>query len=258
MRINAGGGVLGRKLQLGSYDDGATREARTFASFMFLEQDRVAPSSALYDRTTWRSFLWSRPRGRARSFRLFRRGVLGERSSEMYLQDADTPTAWRARRSFFDLLRATLECRADLRAAVRQSRCVGPQCLRSRPSTASGWCPTRPTAPAETTLRRSCQDLGSGAQAVLNAGFAWSADSSPHFRRSALRCRCTSRTVSHQGLHQAVPPAAELVDLPARAAGARPAGGERPKKPIVTSYKRDYKHASRPTCLLRGAGAYDA
>ena len=259
-RINAEGGVIGRKLQLVAYDDaGDAEKARTFAKRL-IEQDKV---DVIVGGSTTGATMAAVP--------------LAEQSGTPFISLAGavvivepvkkwvfkTPHTDRmaCERIFVDMQARKLTKVALISGAGGFDKSMRAECIKVAPKYSVEIVADETYGASDTDMTAQLTKLkGSGAQAVLNAGFGQGpAIVTRNYRQVGLTLPLyQSHGVASKEYIKLSGPAAEGVRLPALAllvADTLPAND--PQKAVVTAYKKAYEQKYKSDVSTFGAHAYD-
>jgi branched-chain amino acid transport system substrate-binding protein len=259
-RINADGGVLGRKLQLVSYDDaGDAEKARTFAKRL-IEQDKV---DVLVGGSTTGATMAAMP--------------LAEQSGTPFISLAGavpiveptrkwvfkTPHTDRmaCEKIFEDAKVRKLTKMALISGSGGFDKSMRAECLKVGPKYGVEFVADETYGDKDTDMTVQLTKIkASGAQAVLNAGFGQGpAIVTRNYRQVGLTLPLyQSHGVASQEFIKLSGPAAEGVRLPAAAllvAEILPAND--PQKPVVVGYSKAYQEKWKSDVSTFGGHAYD-
>ncbi len=259
-RINAEGGVIGRKLQLVAYDDaGDAEKARTFAKRL-IEQDKV---DVLVGGSTTGATMAAVP--------------LAEQSGTPFISLAGavvivepvkkwvfkTPHTDRmaCERIFVDMQARKLTKVALISGAGGFDKSMRAECLKVASKYSVQIVADETYGASDTDMTAQLTKLkGSGAQAVLNAGFGQGpAIVTRNYRQVGLTLPLyQSHGVASKEYIKLSGPAADGVRLPALAllvADTLPAND--PQKAVVTAYKKAYQDKYKSDVSTFGGHAYD-
>jgi branched-chain amino acid transport system substrate-binding protein len=259
-RINAAGGVLGRKLQLTVYDDaGDAEKARTFAKRL-IEQDKV---DAIVGGSTTGTTMAVVP--------------LAEQSGTPFVSLAGavviiepvkkwvfkTPHTDRmaCEKIFTDMKTRGLARVALISGSGGFDKSMHGQCLAVAPKYGIKVLADETYGATDTDMTAQLTKIrASDAQAVLNAGFGQGpALVTRNYRQLGLTLPLyQSHGVASKEYIKLSGPAAEGVRLPAAALLVpEQLAGNDPQKPVVTAYTRDYKAKYGTEVSAFGGHAYD-
>jgi branched-chain amino acid transport system substrate-binding protein len=259
-RINAEGGVLGRKLQLVSYDDaGDAEKARTFAKRL-IEQDKV---DVIVGGSTTGTTMAAVP--------------LVEQSGTPFISLAGavpivepvkkwvfkTPHTDRmaCEKIFADAQSRKLTRMALISGSGGFDKSMRGECLKVAPRYGVEFVADETYGASDTDMTAQLTKIrGSGAQAVLNAGFGQGpAIVTRNYRQVGLTVPLyQSHGVASREFIKLAGPAAEGVRLPAAAllvSEILPASD--PQKPVVASYRKSYEEKWKADVSTFGGHAYD-
>jgi len=259
-RINAEGGVLGRKLQLVAYDDGGDAEkARTFAKRL-LEQDRV---DAIVGGSTTGTTMAVVPlvEEAQTPFISLAGAVMIVEPTRKWVFKTPHTDRMACEKIFVDLKARKLLKVALISGSGGFDKSMRSECLKVAPKHAIEVVADETYGAADTDMTPQLTKIrASGAQAVLNAGFGQGpAIVTRNFRQVGLSLPLyQSHGVASKEYIKLSGPAAEGVRLPAAALLVPDllAAGD-PQKPIVTAYKRDYEARFKSDVSTFGGHAYD-
>jgi branched-chain amino acid transport system substrate-binding protein len=259
-RINADGGLLGRKLQLISYDDaGDAEKARTFAKRL-IEQDKV---DVIVGGSTTGSTMAAVP--------------LAEQSGTPFISLAGavpivepvkkwvfkTPHTDRmaCEKIFADAQARKLTKMALISGSGGFDKSMRGECLKVAPKYGVDFVADETYGANDTDMTAQLTKIkGSGAQAVLNAGFGQGpAIVTRNYRQVGLTVPLyQSHGVASREFIKLAGPAAEGVRLPAAAllvSDILPS--EDPQKPVVVNYRKAYEDKFKTDVSTFGGHAYD-
>jgi branched-chain amino acid transport system substrate-binding protein len=259
-RINAAGGVLGRKLQLVAYDDGGDAEkARTFAKRL-LEQDQV---DVIVGGSTTGTTMAAVPLVEAAGtpFVSLAGAVVIIEPTKKWVFKTPHTDRMACEKIFVDLQARKLSKLALISGAGGFDKSMRAECLKVAPKYGI-------EVVADETYGASDNDMtgqltkirASGAQAVLNAGFGQGpAIVTRNYRQVGLTLPLyQSHGVASMEYVKLSGTAAEGVRLPAAALLVPDLlAGNDPQKPVVTNYKRDYETRYKSDVSTFGGHAYD-
>ena len=259
-RINAQGGVLGRKLQLVSYDDsGDAEKARTFAKRL-IEQDKV---DIIVGGSTTGTTMAALP--------------LAEQAGTPFISLAGavpivepvkkwvfkTPHTDRmaCEKIFVDLQARKLTRLALISGTGGFDKSMRAECLKVAAKHGIEVVADETYAATDTDMTAQLTKIrASGAQAVLNAGFGQGpAIVTRNYRQVGLALPLyQSHGVASKEYVKLSGPAAEGVRLPAAALLVPELlAPEDAQKPVVTNYKRDYEARFKSDVSTFGGHAFD-
>ncbi|GAB3774754.1 ABC transporter substrate-binding protein [Ramlibacter monticola] len=259
-RINAEGGVLGRKLQLFSYDDaGDAEKARTFAKRL-IEQDKV---DVIVGGSTTGATMAAVP--------------LAEQSGTPFISLAGavpiveptrkwvfkTPHTDRmaCEKIFADTQARKLTKVALISGSGGFDKSMRAECVKVAPKYGVDLVADETYGATDTDMTAQLTKIkASGAQAVLNAGFGQGpAIVTRNYRQVGLTAPLyQSHGVASREFIKLAGPAAEGVRLPAAAllvSDILPAGD--PQKPVVSNYRKHYEDKFKSDVSTFGGHAYD-
>lgn len=259
-RINAEGGVLGRKLQLVSYDDaGDAEKARTFAKRL-IEQDKV---DVMVAGSTTGTTMAAVP--------------LAEQSGTPFISLAGAVTIiepvkkWvfktphtdrmACEKIFVDIKARKMSKVALISGSGGFDKSMRAECVKVAPKYGMELVADETYGATDTDMTAQLTKIkGSGAQAVLNAGFGQGpAIVTRNYRQVGLTLPLyQSHGVASREYIKLSGPAAEGVRLPAAAllvADILPA--EDAQKPVVVSYSKQYQDKFKSDVSTFGGHAYD-
>ena len=259
-RINAEGGVLGRKLQLFAYDDGGDAEkARTFAKRL-LEQDRV--DVIVGGSTTGTTMAVVPLVEEAQTPFISLAGAVGivEPARKWVFKTPHTDRM-ACEKIFVDLQARKLSKVALISGGGGFDKSMRGECLKVAPKYGIEVVADETYGAADTDMTAQLTKIrSSSAQAVLNAGFGQGpAIVTRNYRQVGLTLPLyQSHGVASKEYVKLSGPAAEGVRLPAAALLVPELlAGNDPQKPVVTAYKRDYEARFKTDVSTFGGHAYD-
>ena len=259
-RINAEGGVLGRKLQLVAYDDGGDAErARTFAKRL-IEQDRV--DAIVGGSTTGTTMAGALLVEQAQIPFVSLAGAVGivEPTRKWVFKTPHTDRM-ACEKIFADLQARKLSKVALISGSGGFDKSMRGECLKVAPKYAMEVVADETYGAADNDMTAQLTKIrGSGAQAVLNAGFGQGpAIVTRNYRQVGLTLPLyQSHGVASMEYVKLSGPAAEGVRLPAAALLVPDLlGANDRQKPVVTAYKRDYETRFKTDVSTFGGHAYD-
>ncbi len=259
-RINAEGGVLGRKLQLVAYDDGGDAEkARTFAKRL-IEQDRV--DAIVGGSTTGTTMAGALLVEQAQLPFISLAGAVGivEPTRKWVFKTPHTDRM-ACEKIFADLQARKLSRVALISGSGGFDKSMRGECLKVAPKYAMEVVADETYGAADNDMTAQLTKIrGSGAQAVLNAGFGQGpAIVTRNYRQVGLMLPLyQSHGVASMEFVKLSGPAAEGVRLPAAALLVPDLlVANDPQKPVVTAYKRDYETRFKTDVSTFGGHAYD-
>lgn len=259
-RINAEGGVLGRKLQLVAYDDGGDAEkARTFAKRL-LEQDRV---DAIVGGSTTGTTMAALPlveQAQTPFVSLAGAVAIVEPTRKWVFKTPHTDRM-ACEKIFADLQARKLPKVALISGSGGFDKSMRGECLKVSSKYGIEVVADETYGAADTDMTAQLTKIrSSGAQAVLNAGFGQGpAIVTRNYRQVGLTPPLyQSHGVASKEYIKLSGAAAEGVRLPAAALLVPDllAGNDR-QKPVVTAYKRDYETRFKTDVSTFGGHAYD-
>ena len=259
-RINAEGGVLGRKLQLVAYDDGGDAEkARTFAKRL-LEQDRV--DVIIGGSTTGTTMAVVPLVEEAQTPFISLAGAVGivEPVKKWVFKTPHTDRM-ACEKIFVDMQARKLSKVALISGSGGFDKSMRGECLKVAPKYGIEVVADETYGAADTDMTAQLTKIrASSAQAVLNAGFGQGpAIVTRNYRQVGLTLPLyQSHGVASMEYVKLSGPAAEGVRLPAAALLVPELlADNNPQKPIVTAYKRDYEARYKTDVSTFGGHAYD-
>jgi branched-chain amino acid transport system substrate-binding protein len=259
-RINAEGGVLGRKLQLTVYDDGGDAEkARTFAKRL-IEQDKV---DAIVGGSTTGATMAAVPLVEAAQmpFVSLAGAVVIVEPVKKWVFKTPHTDRMACEKIFTDMQARKLTKVALISGAGGFDKSMRAECLKVAPKHAIEVVADETYGAADTDMTAQLTKIrGSGAQAVLNAGFGQGpAIVTRNYRQVGLtQPLYQSHGVASMEYVKLSGPAAEGVRLPAAALLVPDLlAANDPQKPVVTAYKRDYEGRFKSDVSTFGGHAYD-
>jgi branched-chain amino acid transport system substrate-binding protein len=259
-RINAEGGVLGRKLQLFAYDDaGDAEKARTFVKRL-LEQDRV---DLIVGGSTTGTTMAVVPLVEAAQTPLISLAgavVIIEPIKKWVFKTPHTDRM-ACEKIFVDLQARKLMKVALISGSGGFDKSMRGECLKVAPKYAIEVIADETYGATDTdTTAQLTKIRASGAQAVLNAGFGQGpAIVTRNYRQVGLLLPLyQSHGVASKEYIKLSGAAAEGVRLPAAALLVPDLlAGNDPQKPVVSAYKRDYEARFKTDVSTFGGHAYD-
>ncbi|HEX6363043.1 MAG TPA: ABC transporter substrate-binding protein [Albitalea sp.] len=259
-RINAEGGVLGRKLELVAYDDGGDAEkARTFAKRL-LEQDKVDAIVGGSTTGTTMAVVPLAEEAQTPFISLAGAVVIVEPAKKWVFKTPHTDRM-ACEKIFIDLQKRKLAKLALISGAGGFDKSMRAECLKVAPKYGIEVVADETYGASDTDMTAQLTKIrASGAQAVLNAGFGQApAIVTRNFRQVGLTVPLyQSHGVASKEYVKLSGPAAEGVRLPAAALLVpNLLGAEDPQKPVVTNYKRDYEARYKSDVSTFGGHAYD-
>jgi branched-chain amino acid transport system substrate-binding protein len=259
-RINAQGGVLGRKLQLVAYDDGGDAEkARTFAKRL-LEQDKVDLIVGGSTTGTTMAVVPLVESAETPFVSLAGAVVIVEPVKKWVFKTPHTDRM-ACEKIFVDLNARKLNKVALISGSGGFDKSMRGECLKVAPKHGVEVVADETYGAADTDVTAQLTKIrASGAQAVLNAGFGQGpAIVTRNYRQVGLTLPLyQSHGVASKEYVKLSGVAAEGVRLPAAALlvpELLPAAD--PQKPVVTAYKHDYEARYKSDVSTFGGHAYD-
>jgi branched-chain amino acid transport system substrate-binding protein len=259
-RINADGGVLGRKLQLVAYDDGGDAEkARTFAKRL-LEQDKVDVIVGGSTTGTTMAAVPLAEQAQTPFISLAGAVVIIEPVKPWVFKTPHTDRM-ACEKIFADMKARKLSKVALISGSGGFDKSMRAECMKVAPSHGVEVVGDETYGAADTDMTPQLTKLkGSGAHAVLNAGFGQGpAIVTRNYRQLAIAMPLyQSHGVASKEFIKLAGPAAEGVRLPAAAllvADILPA--QDPQKPVVTAYRNAYEKKYSSDVSTFGGHAYD-
>ncbi|HRD85412.1 MAG TPA: ABC transporter substrate-binding protein [Rubrivivax sp.] len=259
-RLNAAGGVLGRKLQLVAYDDaGDAEKARTFAKRL-IEQDKV---DVIVGGSTTGTTMAAVPlveQAGVPFVSLAGAVVIVEPPKKWVFKTPHTDRM-ACEKIFVDLQARKLAKVALISGAGGFDKSMRAECMKVAPKHGIEIVADESYGAADTDMTAQLTKIkGSGAQAVLNAGFGQGpAIVTRNYRQVGLSLPLyQSHGVASKEFIRLAGTAAEGVRLPAAAllvsSLLAPAD---PQKPVVTDYRRAYEERYKSDVSTFGGHAYD-
>ena len=259
-RINAEGGVLGRKLQLIAYDDaGDAEKARTFAKRL-LEQDRVDVIVGGSTTGTTMAVVPLIEAAQTPFVSLAGAVVIVEPVKKWVFKTPHTDRM-ACEKIFVDVQSRKLTKVALISGSGGFDKSMRGECLKVAPKYSVEVVADETYGAADTDMTAQLTKIrGSGAQAVLNAGFGQGpAIVTRNYRQVGITLPLyQSHGVASKEYVKLSGAAAEGVRLPAAALlipDLLP--GSDPQKSVVTAYKRDYEARFKSDVSTFGGHAYD-
>ncbi len=259
-RINADGGVLGRKLQLISYDDGGDAEkARTFAKRL-LEQDRV---DAIVGGSTTGATMAAVPLVEAAQtpFISLAGAVVIIEPTKKWVFKTPHTDRMACEKIFADMQGRKLSKLALISGAGGFDKSMRGECMKVAPKYGVEVIADETYGASDNDMTAQLTKIrASGAQAVLNAGFGQGpAIVTRNYRQVGLTLPLyQSHGVASMEYVKLSGPAAEGVRLPAAALLVPDLlAANDPQKAVVTAYKRDYETRFKSDVSTFGGHAYD-
>ena len=259
-RINTEGGVLGRRLQLFSYDDsGDAEKARTFAKRL-LEQDRVDLIVGGSTTGTTMAVVPLVEAAQTPFISLAGAVVIIEPTKKWVFKTPHTDRM-ACEKIFVDLQARKLSRVALISGSGGFDKSMRAECLKVAPKYSIEVVADETYGAADTDMTAQLTKIrGSNAQAVLNAGFGQGpAIVTRNYRQVGLALPLyQSHGVASMEYVKLSGAAAEGVRLPAAALLVPDllAANDR-QKPVVSSYKRDYETRYKTDVSTFGGHAYD-
>jgi branched-chain amino acid transport system substrate-binding protein len=259
-RLNAEGGVLGRKLQLFAYDDGGDAEkARTFAKRL-LEQDKV---DVIVGGSTTGTTMAAVPLAEAAGvpFISLAGAVVIIEPVKKWIFKTPHTDRMACEKIFVDLQARKLSKVALISGAGGFDKSMRGECMKVAPKYGIEFVADETYGASDTDMTAQLTKIkGSGAQAVLNAGFGQGpAIVTRNYRQVGLALPLyQSHGVASKEYVKLSGPAAEGVRLPAAALLVSDllAAGD-PQKPVVTAYRKSYEDKFKSDVSTFGGHAYD-
>ncbi len=259
-RLNAEGGVPGRKLQLITYDDGGDAEkARTFAKRL-LEQDKV---DVIVGGSTTGTTMAAVPLVEAAQvpFVSLAGAVAIVEPVRKWVFKTPHTDRMACEKIFTDLQARKLAKVALISGSGGFDKSMRGECIKVAPKYGIEIVADETYGAADNDMTPQLTKIrASNAQAVLNAGFGQGpALVTRNYRQVGLTLPLyQSHGVASKEYIKLSGPAAEGVRLPAAALLVPEllAAGD-PQKPVVTAYKRDYEARYKSDVSTFGGHAYD-
>ncbi len=259
-RLNAEGGLLGRKLQLVAYDDaGDAEKARTFAKRL-LEQDKV---DVIVGGSTTGTTMAAVPLVEAAGtpFISLAGAVVIVEPVKKWVFKTPHTDRMACEKIFVDLQARKLGKVALISGSGGFDKSMRGECLKVAPKHAIVVVADETYGATDTDMTTQLTKIrASGAQAVLNAGFGQGpAIVTRNYRQVGLTLPLyQSHGVASKEYVKLSGPAAEGVRLPAAALLVPDLlAGNDPQKPVVSAYKRDYETRYKTDVSTFGGHAYD-
>ena len=259
-RLNAEGGLLGRKLQLVAYDDaGDAEKARTFAKRL-LEQDKV---DVIVGGSTTGTTMAAVPLVEAAGtpFISLAGAVVIIEPVKKWVFKTPHTDRMACEKIFVDLQARKLGKVALISGSGGFDKSMRGECLKVAPKYGIEVAADETYGAADTDMTAQLTKIrASGAQAVLNAGFGQGpAIVTRNYRQVGLTLPLyQSHGVASKEYVKLSGPAAEGVRLPAAALLVPDLlAGNDPQKPVVSAYKRDYETRYKTDVSTFGGHAYD-
>jgi len=259
-RLNAEGGVLGRKLQLVAYDDGGDAEkARTFAKRL-IEQDKV---DIIVGGSTTGATMAAVPLAEAAGmpFISLAGAVVIVEPVKKWVFKTPHTDRMACEKIFVDLQARKLSKVALISGAGGFDKSMRAECVKVASKYGVEIVADETYGAADTDMTAQLTKIrASAAQAVLNAGFGQGpAIVTRNYRQVGLTLPLyQSHGVASKEYIKLSGPAAEGVRLPAAAllvADLLPAGDA--QKPVVTAYTKDFEQKYKAEVSTFGGHAYD-
>lgn len=259
-RINADGGLLGRKLQLVAYDDaGDAEKARTFAKRL-LEQDKV---DAIVGGSTTGTTMAVVPLVEQAGipFVSLAGAVVIVEPVKKWVFKTPHTDRMACDKIFVDMKARQLSKVALISGSGGFDKSMRGQCVAVAARHGVEVVADETYGASDTDMTAQLTKIrGSGAQAVLNAGFGQGpAIVTRNYRQVGLTLPLyQSHGVASKEYIKLSGPAAEGVRLPAAALLVPELLADNdPQKPVVTAYKRDYEARYKADVSTFGGHAYD-
>ncbi|MCL4697910.1 MAG: ABC transporter substrate-binding protein [Burkholderiaceae bacterium] len=258
--INAAGGVLGRKLQLFSYDDaGDAEKARTFAKRL-IEQDKV---DVIVGGSTTGTTMAAVPLAEAGSvpFISLAGAVVIVEPVKKWVFKTPHTDRMACEKIFVDMKARGFTKAALISGSGGFDKSMRAECLKVAPNHGVQVVADETYGAADTDMTAQLAKIkGSGAQAVLNAGFGQGPAivTRNHKQVGVGLPLYQSHGVASKEYIKLSGDAAEGVRLPAAAllvADLLPAGDA--QKPVVTAYRNAYESRFKSEVSTFGGHAYD-
>jgi branched-chain amino acid transport system substrate-binding protein len=259
-RINAEGGVLGRKLQLVAYDDGGDAEkARTFAKRL-IEQDKVDVIVGGSTTGTTMAAVPLAEQAQTPFISLAGAVVIVEPVKKWVFKTPHTDRM-ACEKVFVDLQSRKLSKVALISGSGGFDKSMRAECMKVASKYGVEFVADETYGAADTDMTAQLTKIrASGAQAVLNAGFGQGpAIVTRNYRQVGLALPLyQSHGVASKEYIKLSGPAAEGVRLPAAAllvADLLPASDA--QKPVVTAYRDSFEQKYKSDVSTFGGHAYD-
>jgi branched-chain amino acid transport system substrate-binding protein len=259
-RINASGGVLGRKLQLTSYDDsGDAEKARTFAKRL-IEQDKVDIIVGGSTTGTTMAVVPLAEQANIPFVSLAGAVVIVEPVKKWVFKTPHTDRM-ACEKIFVDMQARKLSRVALISGTGGFDKSMREECLKVAGKNGVEVVADETYGASDTDMTAQLTKIkGSTAQAVLNAGFGQGpAIVTRNYRQVGMTLPLyQSHGVASREYIKLSGPAAEGVRLPAAAllvSELLPAGDV--QKPIVTAYRKNYEDKYKADVSTFGGHAYD-
>jgi branched-chain amino acid transport system substrate-binding protein len=259
-RINASGGVLGRKLQLTSYDDsGDAEKARTFAKRL-IEQDKVDILVGGSTTGTTMAVVPLAEQANVPFVSLAGAVVIVEPVKKWVFKTPHTDRM-ACEKIFVDMQARKLSRVALISGTGGFDKSMREECLKVAGKNGVEVVADETYGASDTDMTAQLTKIkGSTAQAVLNAGFGQGpAIVTRNYRQVGMTLPLyQSHGVASREYIKLSGPAAEGVRLPAAAllvSELLPAGDA--QKPVVTAYRKNYEDKYKADVSTFGGHAYD-
>ncbi len=259
-RLNAEGGVLGRKLQLVAYDDaGDAEKARTFAKRL-LEQDKVDLIVGGSTTGTTMAVVPMVEQAGVPFVSLAGAVVIVEPAKKWVFKTPHTDRM-ACEKIFVDLQSRKISKVALISGSGGFDKSMRGECLKVAPKYGIEFVADETYGATDTDMTAQLTKIkGSGAQAVLNAGFGQGpAIVTRNYRQVGLTLPLyQSHGVASKEYIKLSGPAADGVRLPAAAllvAEQLPAGDA--QKPVVAGYRKAFEDKYKADVSTFGGHAYD-
>ena len=260
-RLNAAGGVLGRKLQLVAYDDGGDAEkARTFTKRL-LEQDKV---DLIVGGSTTGTTMAAVPLVEAAGvpFVSLAGAVTIVEPVKRWVFKTPHTDRMACDKVFEDMKKRGFTRAALISGSGGFDKSMRAECLKVAPNHGVQIVADETYGAADTDMTAQLTKIrGSGAQAVLNAGFGQGPAivTRNHRQIGLAQPLYQSHGVASKEYVKLSGPAAEGVRLPAAALlVADLLAADDPQKPVVTGYRTAYEARHKAEVSTFGGHAYDA
>ena len=259
-KINAEGGVLGRKLQLVSYDDsGDAEKARTFAKRL-IEQDKV---DVIVGGSTTGTTMAAVPLAEAAGtpFISLAGAVVIVEPVKKWVFKTPHTDRMACEKIFVDMQARKFTRAALISGSGGFDKSMRAECVKVAPKYAIEIVADETYGATDTDVTAQLTKIKGGtAQAVLNAGFGQGpAIVTRNYRQVGLTLPLyQSHGVASREYIKLSGPAAEGVRLPAAAllvSELLPAGDA--QKPVVTAYRKGYEDKFKADVSTFGGHAYD-
>ena len=259
-KINAEGGVLGRKLQLVSYDDsGDAEKARTFAKRL-IEQDKV---DIIVGGSTTGTTMAAVPLAEQAGtpFISLAGAVVIVEPVKKWVFKTPHTDRMACEKIFVDMQARKFTRAALISGSGGFDKSMRAECVKVAPKYAIEIVADETYGATDTDVTAQLTKIkGSNAQAVLNAGFGQGpAIVTRNYRQVGLTLPLyQSHGVASREYIKLSGPAAEGVRLPAAAllvSELLPAGDA--QKPVVTAYRKGYEDKFKADVSTFGGHAYD-